>query len=93
MRHLKNRGGAHAIDSDRENSTLKRIASRIECVNLEDQARDRVPIAETHDLLITYCPRRPLSSGRMTRPHIAAVLHGPEIPMRREARLTCQCPQ
>jgi hypothetical protein len=58
VQYLKDCGVAHcAIDSDHENSTLKRFHPEAEFINLEHRREiDRVfTTAETHDLLVIDC--------------------------------------
>ncbi|MGH8093205.1 MAG: hypothetical protein ACREIF_07020 [Chthoniobacterales bacterium] len=58
VQYLKDCAVAHcAIDSDHENSTLKRFHPEAEFINLEHRREiDRVlTTAETHDLLVIDC--------------------------------------
>ena len=58
VQYLKDRCVAHrAIDSDHENSTLKRFHSEAEFINLENRREIDLMFteAETHDLLVVDC--------------------------------------
>jgi len=91
VQYLKDRGIAHrAIDSDHENSTLKRFHPDSDFINLEQRREiDRILItAETADLVVIDCraASTDLFIDFFDEVGLAEVLHAIE------ARLTVVCP-